>query len=321
MGSLNTALMQHGYVILAAIVLLEAIGSPVPAAVALLSAGGAVARGMLQAQYVLGIAVFAMLAGDTLMFFLGRYTGWWLLGLLCRVSLNPEACILRSADSFYRRGRTLLVIAKFIPGINTMAPPLAGSMNMRFAQFLRLDAAGAALYAGGYFGVGFLFSDALESITRGYQTFGHIMVWLIVAGVVVYIASHIWTASKSRKLRDAPFVEPAEAARELLAGKAVVYDVRSHGYYLPKATRVEGSRRLDPNALNQVALDFPPDKQVFVYCTCWRDATSAEVAHTLRQRGVLCSVIRGGLQAWKKAGLPLEAIPAEEVAVLPVFGT
>src|ERR1700685_3352484 len=157
MGSLNTALMQHGYAILAAIVFVEAIGVPVPAAVALLIAGGAVARGVLQAQYVIGIALFAMLAGDIIMFFLGRYTGWWLLGLLCRISLNPEACILRSADSFYRRGRTLLVIAKFIPGITTMAPPLAGSMNMRFPPFLRLDLAGAALYIGSYFSVGFVF--------------------------------------------------------------------------------------------------------------------------------------------------------------------
>src|SRR6202041_1149442 len=181
MGSLNTALMQHGYVILAAIVLLEAIGIPVPAAVALLIAGGAVARGMLQAQYVLGIAVFAMLAGDTLMFFLGRYTGWWLLGILCRISLNPESCILRSADTFYRRGRTLLVIAKFIPGINTMAPPLAGSMSMRLAPFLRLDAAGALLYVGSYFGVGFVFSGALGALTRGYHAFGRVVGWAVVA--------------------------------------------------------------------------------------------------------------------------------------------
>jgi rhodanese-related sulfurtransferase len=192
-------------------------------------------------------------------------------------------------------------------------------MNMRFAQFLRLDAAGAFLYAGGYFTVGFVFSDALKSITRGYQAFGHIMAWIVAAAVVVYIASRIWTWRKARELREAPFVEPAEAARELAGGTAVVYDVRSHGYYQPKAMRIEGSRRLDPNALNQVELDFPLDKQVYVYCTCFREATSAQVAHTLRRRGVLCSVIRGGLQAWKKAGLPLEAIPAGEMAVLPVF--
>lgn len=93
MGSLNTALAQHGYAILAAVVFLEAIGVPVPAAVALLIAGGAVAHGVLQAQYVIGIALFAMLAGDTLMFILGRYTGWRLLGLLCQGSrrLDPNA--------------------------------------------------------------------------------------------------------------------------------------------------------------------------------------------------------------------------------------
>src|SRR6202789_827084 len=170
MGSLNTALMQHGYVILAAVVFLEAIGVPVPAAVALLIAGGAAARGVLQAQYALGIALFAMLAADTLMFLLGRYTGWWLLGLLCRISLNPEACILRSADSFYKRGRALVVIAKFIPGINTMAPPLARSITMSLMSFLRLDFAGAVLYAGSYFIVGFVFSGALEAVTKGYDS-------------------------------------------------------------------------------------------------------------------------------------------------------
>ena len=319
MESWIARLAEHGYLILFAVAFLETFGLPIPAALALLVAGAASARGLLNPWWAGGGAFLCIATGDTLMFLMGRYTGWWLLSMLCRLSLNPESCILRSADAFYRRGRTLLVIAKFLPGINTMAPPLAGSMNMRFAQFLRLDALGALLYAGGYFTVGFLFSDALESITRGYRAFGRIMGWVVAVGVVVYIASRIWTYRKTRELRQAPFVEPAEAARELLAGMAVVYDVRSHGYYMPKAMRVEGSRRLDPNALNQVELDFPLDKQLYLYCTCFRDATSSEVAHTLRKRGVPCSVIRGGLQAWKKAGLPLEPIPAEEVAVLPVF--
>jgi membrane protein DedA with SNARE-associated domain/rhodanese-related sulfurtransferase len=312
-------LAEHGYLILFAVAILETFGLPIPAALALLVAGAASARGLLNPLWAAGGAFLCIATGDTLMFLMGRYTGWWLLSMLCRLSLNPESCILRSADAFYRRGRTLLMFAKFVPGISTMAPPLAGSMNMRFAQFMRLDAIGAALYAGGYFTLGFLGSDALEDITRGYRTFGQIVGWIIAAGVLVYVASRVWIWRRARELRVAPFVEPAEAARELVAGKAVVYDVRSHGYYLPKAVRVEGSRRLDPNALNQVELDFPLDKHVYVYCTCFRDATSAEVAHSLRKRGVMCSVIRGGLQAWKKAGLPLEAVPAEEVAVLPVF--
>jgi membrane protein DedA with SNARE-associated domain/rhodanese-related sulfurtransferase len=319
MESWIARIAEHGYLILFAIAFLETFGLPIPAALALLVAGAASARGLLNPWLTVGGAITAIATGDTLMFLLGRHTGWWLLSLLCRLSLNPESCILRSADAFYRRGRTLLVIAKFLPGINTMAPPLAGSMNMRYLQFVRLDGAGAALYAGAYFTVGFLFSDALGKLTRGYQTFGHIAAWVIGVAVVAYLAVRVWTWRKARALREAPFVEPAAAALELAGGTAVVYDVRSHGYYEPKAMRIEGSRRLDPNALNQVEHDFPLDQQVYVYCTCVREATSAQVAHILRQKGVLCSVIRGGLQAWKKAGLPLEAVPAEEMALLPVF--
>src|SRR5271156_303428 len=162
MESWISGLALHGYSVLFAAVFLEAVGLPIPAALALLIAGGASAPGSLQGSDGLGGGLLAVVAGDTLMFVMGRYTGWWLLGVLCRISLNPESCILRSADSFYRRGRALLVVAKFVPGINTMAPPLAGSMNMRTFTFLRLDLAGALLYVGSYLVVGFIFSGALE---------------------------------------------------------------------------------------------------------------------------------------------------------------
>src|SRR3974390_2852820 len=322
MGSLNTALAQHGYVILAVVVFLEAVGVPVPAAVAMLIAGGAAARGVMQLPFALGISMVAMLAGDTLMFLLGRYTGWWLLGVLCRISLNPESCILRSADSFYRRGRTLLVIAKFIPGINTMAPPLAGSMNMRLAPFLRLDFAGTLLYIGVCFGVGYIFSDALDTITRGYDSAGRILSWIAVALVVVFLLFRVWLWIKGRVAGDVLFAEPVDAAREMAAG-ALVYDVRSHGYFDAKAMRIQGSRGLDPNALHQSNVGLPVDGNFFVYCTCVRQATSARVAQelhkTLDEKRARVRVIRGGLRAWVKAGLPVEEVPAEEVANLPAF--
>src|SRR5271168_539819 len=109
MESLAGAIAQHGYSILFTVVFLEAIGLPVPAALGLLIAGGAAARGSLVPAACVAFALSAMLLGDTLMYLLGKYTGWWLLGVLCRVSLNPEACVLKSADSFYKRGRVLLV--------------------------------------------------------------------------------------------------------------------------------------------------------------------------------------------------------------------
>ena len=130
MESLAT-ILKYGYQSLFVLLFLEAIGLPVPGAIVLLAAGAAAATGVLHPGISILVALSAMLLGDSLLFLVGRYTGWALLGFLCRVSLNPETCILRAAESFYKRGRTALLFAKFIPGINTMAPPLAGSMNMR----------------------------------------------------------------------------------------------------------------------------------------------------------------------------------------------
>ncbi len=311
-------LALHGYSILFAAVFMEALGLPLPAALALLLAGGASARGSLQGSYALGGSLIAMLAGDTLMYLMGRYTGWFFLGVLCRISLNPESCILRSADSFYRRGRILLVVAKFIPGVNTMAPPLAGSMNMRLLQFLGLDLAGATLYIGSYFGVGFLFSGALGAITRGYQSFGRVVGWVVVVLIAGYVAFQIWQWRRARALRTMPFVIPSEVAHGMALG-ARVYDVRSHGYLDAKATRITGSRRLDPNALSRFNEEPPDGQMVYVYCTCAREATSVRVARELQDRGVRVAVVKGGLRAWKSAGLPVEGVPLEEMAALPTF--
>jgi len=318
MESLLAGLVEHGYRILFAAVFLEAIGLPVPAALALLLAGGASARGSLHTGIALGSALGAMVMADTLMFLMGRYTGWWLLGMLCRVSLNSESCILRSADSFYRRGRILLVFAKFVPGINAMAPPLAGSMNMRLVQFLGLDLIGASLYIGAYFSVGFLFSGALGAITKNYLAFGRGLTWLVILALACYLGYQIWMWRKARAVGTVPFVTPVEAARALSEG-ALVYDVRSHGYYDRKAMRIQGSKRLEPNGINQVELEIPPGTPVYLYCTCLRDATSTRVGHHLLEKGLRVAVIQGGLRAWKKAGLPLEAVPIAEMADLPLF--
>src|SRR2546425_5152120 len=159
MKDLVALLAHHGYAVVFWVVSAEAIGLPMPAALALVGAGAAVASGSLSAPVVLLLAIVAMLLGDVVLFALGRKMGWRLLGFLCKVSANPETCILRSAESFYKRGKTTLVIAKFIPGVNTMGPPLAGSMKMRFSLFLRFDAMGAALYILAYFALGFAGRD------------------------------------------------------------------------------------------------------------------------------------------------------------------
>lgn len=320
MESWIAGLAHHGYAILFAVVFLESIGIPLPAALALLIAGAAAAHGSLQVSYAAGGAVVAMLAGDSLMYLLGRTTGWWLLGLLCRVSLNPEACVLRSADSFYRRGRKLLIVAKFIPGINTMAPPLAGSMQMRYLSFLRLDLAGTALYVGCYFWIGYVFSGALQAVTQGYRAFGRVVSGIVIALVVVYLTVQVWLWLKERAQSPVAFAIPLEAADGSVSG-AQIYDVRSHGYFEANAVRIKGSKRLDPHSLHQATPDF--EDQVYLYCTCVREATSRrvarELASKLQGKGVRIAVIKGGLGAWRKAGLPIEVVPRDDMAALPVF--
>ena len=314
---------QHGYAILFAAVFLESIGFPLPAALALLVAGAAAGSGVLHAPYAMIGAILFILSGDTLMFLLGRYTGWWLLGMLCRVSLNPEACMLRSADSFYRRGSKLLVVAKFIPGINTMAPPLAGSMQMRFSSFLRLDLAGAALYVGVYFGLGFVFNGALHAVTQGYRAFGRIVGAAGIALVVAYLGFQLWLWVKERSQQPVAYAIPSEAA-EASAAVAQIYDVRSHGYFDVNAVRIKGSKRYDPHTLHQITPDFSTVQQVYLYCTCVREATSRRVARELASKvqgtGVRIAVIKGGLRAWCKAGLPTEVVPRDDVTALPIFG-
>jgi membrane protein DedA with SNARE-associated domain len=261
-------LAEHGYSLLFVIVFLEGAGIPIPAALALLVAGAASARGALHPAIAVPGAIGAMLCADVMMFLLGRRTGWGLLALLCRLSLNPESCILRSADSFHRRGRTLLVVAKFIPGINTMAPPLAGSMNMRFLQFFRLDLCGAALYITAYFAAGYLGSGILGALVHGYQTLGSVLMSVLIVGGVFYAAFQVRMWIKSRALRTVPVISPAEALQDVSSGKAIIYDVRSHGYYDRNAVRIQGSRRLEPNSLHHCHLrDLPPGQQVYLYCT------------------------------------------------------
>jgi len=318
MDSLVSAVAQHGYAILFTFVFLEVIGLPLPAAPVLLIAGGASANGPMQPAASLLTALSAMLIGDLLMYLMGRYTGWWLLGILCRLSISPESCILRSADAFYKRGRAVLIFAKFVPGINALAAPLAGSMRMRLPQFVGFDLAGASLYIVAYWGVGFLFSGFLGTITRGYSRFGEYLGWTIaalLAGYMAYRGVMVW-----RERRSVPVdkIRVAELARRL--DGVAVFDVRSHGYYEKGATRIQGSGRLEPNALHQPGASLPPkDKEVVLYCTCVRESTSVRVARVLADRGYKVSVIEGGLRAWRKAGLPVEQVPAEDIVQLPVF--
>ena len=270
MNEFIAIIARHGYSLLFFIVLAEALGFPSPAAVALVAAGAGVAAGTLRVPLVWFLAMAGMLIGDTSLFSLGRSMGWSLLGFLCRMSLSPESCIMRSAESFYKRGKLTLVLAKFVPGLNAMAAPLAGSMKMRFGQFLRLDLVGISLYIVAYTTLGYVFRDFLVSILRGFQLAGRVFEIVLATAVVAYIGYRIKLYRGSSIYRVVPRVQVTELARKLASeekDKILIADVRSHGYYDSYAARIQGAIRIEPNNLVEEVKNLPKDKDIYLYCT------------------------------------------------------
>ena len=261
---------RHGYALTFAFLLAETIGLPFPASIALVAAGAAIASHALSAPGVLLAALFGLVLGDIWMFWLGRYTGWALLGFLCRLSMNPETCMLRSAQSFYKRGKTTLLVAKFLPGVNTMAAPLAGSMKMPFAQFLRLDFAGATLYSLTYLLVGYLSRDFLAATLKSIYAASRVMEAVLIVAVVLYIVYRIVQYQRYREYDFVPRIHAIELAERIATGerdRLQIVDVRSHGYYDIGAERILGSIRIEPNNLEEEIKNLPKDKDIYLYCT------------------------------------------------------
>jgi len=269
MSDLLSMMARHGYALTFALLLAEALGLPFPAALALVASGAAVASHALSAPGVLLAAMLGLMIGDTAQFWLGRTAGWALLGFLCRLSMNPETCILRSAESFYKRGKLTLIVAKFLPGINTMAAPLAGSMKMRYGQFLRLDSAGALLYCLAYLTVGYLSRDFLAATLNSFHAAGRVMEVAIGVALVVYAIYRGAQFHKYRKYDVVPRIQVQELAARLAQDEShvLILDVRSHGYYDRGAERIKGSLRIEPNNLEEEIKTLPRDKDIYLYCT------------------------------------------------------
>jgi membrane protein DedA with SNARE-associated domain/rhodanese-related sulfurtransferase len=320
---------QHGYAMTAAFLFIAAIGVPIPVAIALLAAGAASHAG-LNPLLALGIAWSAAMLGDVLLYLGGKYTGWWLLAGMCRLSLNPEQCIFSSADSFYRKGPQTLLIAKFIPGLGTVAAPLAGSLNMRFPRFLRLMAIGEALYCSSWFAAGYGFYQFIDQIAHWLEQAGHallLILLLVAAGYALVVLFLIFKSRRYRKIRKIS----AEGLRDRIdtLGRfdpdrvVVIADVRSHNYYDPGMQRIKNSVRIEPNRLQeelQALKDFmAPECEIYLYCSCIRDTTSVRVAHAMNEANLRTTVIEGGMKAWVKAGGETEQVPDGEVRHLPQF--
>jgi len=183
---------QHGTAILFLVVLAEQIGLLIPALPMLIAAGALVGTRQLNFEMAVGPAILAALLGDQLWFELGRRRGRGVLNWLCRISLEPSACGRRTEDFFARHGVRSLVVAKFIPGLSTIAPPLAGIVGLNMPQYLLYNGIGTILWVGSGIGLGMVFSNQLEQALLVVADLGHAfaLVFLgIVTGYVVYKGS------------------------------------------------------------------------------------------------------------------------------------
>ena len=317
----------HQFAITEIVAFLAGLGLPMPFSVMLLAVGAA-AHGNDWLLAAVMVSVWAAtFAGDVVLYLGGRYTGWWLLAVLCRLTTNPEQCIFRSADYFYRRGPKTLMFSKFVPGLGAMAAPLAGSLNMRLWRFLRLDAAGALIYTGAWILTGFVFSRWIKVIEGWLGRAGHVVGLCVLVVIAGYAASWVIFTLKARRFNDIQKVQAADLFARLQTEDpnrlVIIADVRSHGYYDPGMQRIKNSIRVEPNRLEEelVALRefMAPECEIYLYCSCIREATSVRVAYLLNQQNCNTQVIAGGLRAWVKAGGEVEPVPEEELQRLPQF--
>src|SRR5260221_2509982 len=160
-------LIRHGLPVLFAVVFVEQIGLPIPALPVLLAAGALSAAGKFSLLLGIVVTMIACLIADAFWFYLGRYRGNQVLNFLCRISLEPDSCVRRTQNVFTRYGLRGVVVAKFVPGMSTVAPPLAGMAGVPVGQFLLFDGLGALLYGGSLPCLGYLFSNQIEQILPG----------------------------------------------------------------------------------------------------------------------------------------------------------
>ena len=326
--NLLDAIGHHGYAATAVALFLSSCGLPLPLSVVLLTAGAAAHGGSLNLGMLIACGALAALAGDTLTYMGGRYTGWWLLAYICRISINPETCVFGSARTFYKRGPRTLLFAKFVPGLATVAAPLAGSLNMRLGRFLRLDGTGVLLYVCAWAGMGFLLAHVLREVIAWVVRVGHITAATVGAVVVLYVLYVVVSAMRDSRFSTVERIAAAELHETLRVANGhdrvvVIADVRSHGYYDPNAQRIKNSIRVEPNRLREEVAALrefmAPECDIYLYCSCARDATSVRVAKLLEEENCHTKVIAGGLKAWMKAGGPLEPVPPGDIEHLPKF--
>ncbi len=245
MDALAQLLIEHGYWILLVWVLLDQLALPMPALPMVLAAGALAGEGHLSLTLCLAIVVLACLPANFLWYRLGVSQGNKVLTLLCMISLEPDSCVSSTTSLFHRYGTASLLVSKFVPGLQTIAPPLAGLLGIGTWRFMAINALGSLLYALAFLLPGYWAHALVADMGRVVADYGAVSVTILVAVAFIWLA---WKVAQRmlflRSLRGRR-VLPLELFERLENGEPVqVADLRqrmefnAYPYTLPSAVRV-----------------------------------------------------------------------------------
>lgn len=266
MSFLLAQLRAHGVAVVFLASLAESMGVPIPALPALLLGGALSAEHQLRATPLVLAGAGAMWIGDVVWYALGWIQGRRVLGTLCRLSLNPDACVGRAERSFRRRPGTVVFVAKFLPGMSLMMPPLAGITRMQPLRFLSTDGLASFAWSAAAVALGLLFgARVLPHVLHAQRVLG----LLAVGAALAFLA---WKFYERRWLVRRYAVERIEIdeLQKLLASPArevLVVDLRNESAFSRSTHMIAGARRIPPGEFDRQIHTLPPDKEIVLYCT------------------------------------------------------
>ena len=312
--------VHYAYAILFLWVLVEQLGVPIPSIPVLLTAGTLSATHKVHASYALAVVLLACAVADSAWYLLGRRYGSRILNLLCRLSLEASTCVTKTEGYFTRRGPVTLLFAKFVPGLSTVAAPIAGQTGMPYGRFVLYDLAGSVIWAEAYLLAGRFFGDVAQKSAPFFHVLSHFAFALFVVMVLGFMGYRVFKQRRFLTQVKAMRLEPEELKRMVDTASAqgniapFIVDLRHPLDYLPDPRVLPGAVRIGPGEIALHNEKIPRDRDVILYCTCPNEETSAKVALQLQKVGVYrVRPLRGGFDGWKQLGYPLHSYVEPEV--------
>jgi len=310
-------LARHGYSVLFASVFARQICLPVPAILFLLAAGALAGNGKLNLALVITLGAIACVLADLVWYEAGRLRGDNVVHFIHRFSSKSDAHAERTKRLFARYGTKVLLISKFVIGLDAIAPPLVGMSGTSLRRFVSFDGVGATFWAGLYAGLGFVFYQQLDRAATYAKRMGTFLTAIVLILVLVFIGRRLVSWYRLVQELRLARITPEQLKQKLDTGeKPVIVDVQgcvfhraSHVASIPGAIRIDG-RRLGQYKDTPIPDDWQ-GREVVLYCSCPNEITSARVALLLEQKGIThVHPLAGGLQGWRDRGFPVISVVA-----------